>query len=108
MAQNKEHIANLRLALYNLKEEKQLNFYLVEQELHFERGDIEYFIKAEFRKVSDIFSPYKLCTYLNIPIEDIHSSYFRNFGEIKKYENYMFKLSINNKIEELVNKYDKL
>lgn len=101
MNKNKERIANLRAVLSDLREEKGLNYHTIEQELCFQKGDIDNFINAEWGKVSKSFSPYGLCIRLNIPIEDIHSGYFNDFGETKKYEVHMLRFHMNYKISEL-------
>lgn len=84
-----KEIKNLRNEVHLKQIRENLNLNDIEKQLNFEKGDIENFIHSKYAKVSEKFSPFNLCKYLNIAIETIPACYFSEFKELEKYKEYI-------------------
>lgn len=80
---------NLRQTVFDEIKKKKLSYASVEEELGFQRDDIKNFIYSEWIKLSKEFSTFKLCQFLNIPIENVHVGYFIDFSDKEYYWEYM-------------------
>lgn len=92
---------NLRYRVFEELNKTKVDYVYIEKKLGFQEGDIFKFIHGDLSNISSEFSPFFLCLYLDIPVEQIHSGYFRGF---KGEEEYLDMINRHHKRQQLVMK----
>lgn len=98
------NIVNLRYRIFEELNKAKVDYEYIEKKLGFKEVDIYKFIHADLSNISSEFSPFFLCLYLDIPIEQIHSGYFIGF---KGEEEYLGMINSKQKIMEVANIHTK-
>ena len=91
------NIANLRYRVFEELNKEKVNCEYIEKKLGFKEGDIYKFIHSDLLNISSGFSPFFLCLYLDIPVEQIHSGYFRGY---KGEEEYLYMINSSKETQQ--------
>lgn len=82
-------MSNLRQRVFDEINLIEISYTRLEEQLMFQKGDIAKFIYSDWKNLDKSFSPFALCMYLHIPVEEYHKGYFIDFNGKENYIQYM-------------------